>query len=118
MIQSPQFIAAYSQKPDYKVEYYSKPPSIKWFQGWGTMLLAFNGQILFFYVRGEMMKKSERRVKKLIIGLMSALISVALLVAVPGYLSLGDNYLPKIFTLRRPLGTHAFIQTRARGIMP
>jgi len=102
----------YSQKPDYKVEYYTKQPSIKWFQGWGTMLLAFNGQILFFYVRGEMMKKTERRIKKLVLGLMSALITVALLVAVPGYLSLGEMYLPKIFTLRRPLGTSVLIQTR------
>ena len=77
------------------------------------MLLSFNGQILFFYVRGEMMKKTERRIGKTIFWLMTFLILMSLGFAIPGYLSLGQYYLPNLFTLRRPLGTASLIQMRA-----
>ena len=99
------FMHFYDKDPNYKIEWVSKPFDIKWFQGWATMLLSFYGQLLFFFMRGELMNKSEKRMDKLINSLTSLLIVFFCAFSIIGYLSVGDNYVPDLFTLRKDIGT-------------
>lgn len=101
--QFPEYYNAYKSHPLYKVDWVSAEPDVKWFQGFATLMLSYNCQVLFFYVRGEMMHKSERRIVKLIRMLIGILFSVFVLMSVTAYLSLGKNLLPKLFTLRRKI---------------
>lgn len=76
---------------------------MKWFQGWATMMLSYNCQVLFFYVRSELISKTERRVLKLVRYLMTIVCLVFVLMCVTAYISLGKNLIPKLFTLRRKI---------------
>jgi amino acid permease len=89
--------------PKYQVEWVSKEFNVIWLQGWATMMLSYYSQILFFFVRAEMVSKTERRITKLINFLACALTSFFCIFSVVGYASLGDNYMPELFTLRRKL---------------
>jgi amino acid permease len=75
---------------------------IKWLQGLATMMLSFNCQITFFYVRGEMRSKTRRRVKKVLRNLISLEFIFYLTIGLSGYFSLGDKMTPGVYTLRRP----------------
>lgn len=103
LFEFPAYYAAYHANPDYSVEWTFKPFEMRWFQGWATMMLAFNCQVIFFYVRGEMMHKTERRMNRLIAFLLSALIFFFTIISVTGYVSLGDKFVPKLYTLRRKI---------------
>lgn len=104
----PSFFMHYHDKdPNYKIEWVIKPFDMKWFQGWATMLLSFYGQLLFFFMRGELMNKSEKRMDKLINSLSSLLIVFFCAFSIIGYLSVGDNYVPDLFTLRKDIGIHS-----------
>lgn len=99
----PLYYSTYHTDPQYKVEWVSKKFEWKWLQGWATMMLSYYSQVLFFYVRGEMVSKTEKRVEKLINVLAASLTLFFCCFSVIGYASLGDNYLPELFTLRRKL---------------
>lgn len=101
VIQFPEYYSAYSTQPKYHVDMVAAKFDLKWFQGFATLMLAFNGQVLFFYVRGELIHKSDERVVKLIRYLTMVLISVFLMMSITAYLSLGRDLLPKLYTLRR-----------------
>lgn len=108
VIEFPWFYTHYHNKdPNYVVEWISKPFDKYWFQGWATMLLSYYGQLLFFFMRGELMDKSEKRMHKLINSLTSLLILFFCAFSVVGYLSLGDNYVPDLFTLRRDISSQS-----------
>jgi len=66
-------------------------------------MLSFNCQVLFFYVRGEMMHKTERRIHKMITILMTMICGIFFVMCITAYISLGKNLLPKLFTLRRKI---------------
>ena len=76
---------------------------IEWLQGMSTMMLAYNCQITFFYVRGEMRSKTRARVKKVVNNLLWTERIFYLIIALSGYISLGDNLVPHIYTLRRKM---------------
>jgi amino acid permease len=107
-IEFPSFFMHYHDKdPNYKIQWIIKPFDMKWFQGWATMLLSFYGQLLFFFMRGELMNKTEKRMDKLINSLSSLLIVFFCAFSIIGYLSVGDNYVPDLFTLRKDIGIHS-----------
>lgn len=97
------YYTTYNSHPDYKVYWYSKQPSIEWFRGFAPFMLAHYSHALFFYVRGEMVSKTTKRVNKLISIIAGILIVCFSSFAAVGYLSLGENMLPTMYTLRRPL---------------
>ena len=67
------------------------------------MMLSYYSQVLFFYVRGEMVSKTEKRIHKLIdIFIFIAVIFFSSFSTI-GYLSLGEKMLPSLFTIRRRL---------------
>ena len=101
LVQFPTYYLHFKNDPNYAVDWVMAEPSLKWFQGFATFMLSFNCQVLFFYVRGEMMHKSNNRINKLVSTLTMITVSLFVAMCVAAYLSLGKNYLPKLFTLRR-----------------
>lgn len=97
------YFSYFEDSPDYKIEWLSNPFNIRWFQGWATMMLSYFSQILFFYVRGEMISKTKERVTKLIDILTFVVIVFFATFSTIAYLSLGEKMLPSLFTLRRKL---------------
>lgn len=83
----------------------SKPFEIKWFKGWATMILSYNCQITLFYVRGELMHKTHDRLRKISRIFITILMTFYTFICFSGYFSLGENGVPKVITLRKPLGT-------------
>ena len=63
-------------------------------------MLAYNCQITFFYVRGEMRHKTRERVQKVFKNLLWVERLFYLVIALAGYISLGDNLVPHIYILR------------------
>lgn len=103
------FMLEEKHRQDYEVEWFSKKPDMSWFQGMATMMLSYHSQILFFFVRGEMMSKSTPRIKKLVFRLTIALGIFFILFSTIGYASVGDKYMPELFTLRKNLGRDLLI---------
>lgn len=97
------FYNAFKDSPDYVVYWISKPPSLDWFRCLAPFMLAYYSHALFFYVRGEMMNKTNKRVTKLIDIIAIVLLSFFALFSAVAYLSLGEKLLPTMFTLRRPI---------------
>lgn len=104
IVQFPHFYEQDRHKPDYKLEWLAEDYRLKWFQGWGTMMLSYNCQITLFYVRGELMHKSPDRTRKISRVFITILFVFYASIAITGYLSLGANNIPKIFTLRKKIG--------------
>lgn len=115
VIEFPEYLSAYKADPNYSIQWYAKKPSIVWFQGLGTMMLSYYSQILFFYVRNELVHKSNKRLNKLV-NLMCFTIMVFLCtVAVLGYIEVGDKYMPTLFSLRPKIpGTEDYLMTIAQ----
>lgn len=108
LVQFPEFYTHYSKSKDpdeeYVVEWLSKPFKLSWVQGWATMMLSYYGHLLFFFMRGELMNKSERRMNK-IINLLALFLTIFFCCfSVVGYLSVGEKNVPDLFTLRGPAG--------------
>lgn len=102
LIQSPGYYETFKGTSEYEVEFLAKPFDLKWLQGLATMMLSFNCQITFFYVRGEMRSKTRRRVKKVLRNLVSLELIFYITIALSGYISLGDKLTPGVYTLRIP----------------
>lgn len=106
IIQAPEFIDHNSKDKDfYKIVWIANPFEMRWFKGWATMILSFNCQITLFYVRGELMHKTQSRIRKISRIFIAILIVFYTLICFSGYFSLGENGVPKVITLRKPLGT-------------
>lgn len=97
------YYTTFSKSPDYVVYWISKPPSMEWFRGLAPFMLAYYSHALFFYVRGEMINKTTRRVNKLIDIIAVVLLSFFAMFSAMAYLSLGEKLIPTMFTLRRPI---------------
>ena len=63
----------------------------------------------FFYLRSELISKTRRRVRKIIATAIGTECILYILISVAGYISLGGNLVPGIFTLRKSLRTCEFI---------
>lgn len=103
-IEAPSLYLANRQDPDFKIEWLSKPMDLSWFQGWATMMLSYYSQVLFFYVRGQMMQKTEVRVAKMINTLTVVIVVFLCSFSVVGYLAMGDDAVPSLYPLRKKLG--------------
>ena len=103
LIQSPSYYETYKGNLEYSITPLAKGFNLKWLQGLATMMLSYNCQITFFYVRGEMRLKTKKRVNKIINYLLSLEFLFYLTIALSGYISLGDKLIPGVYTLRRPL---------------
>lgn len=101
IIEAPFYQSEFKGHPKYHITWFESP-RFTWFRGMGTIMLAFTNQVFFFYVRGEMMHKTERRVNKLNYMLHTIVCFVFLSICIAGYLSLGKHLLPELFTLRIP----------------
>jgi amino acid permease len=105
VVEFPEYFRGLKDTPQYEIEWVGHHFDIRWFQGWATMMLAYYSQVLFFYVRGEMMNKTEKRIEKLIWIMTAFSVVLFALFSCLGYLSLGDKIVPSLFTLRRKLGS-------------
>ena len=65
--------------------------------------MSFSCQPIFFYLRSELAHKTENRVKKVIRTTISVELVLYLLISITGYLSLGAEMVPEIFTLRKTI---------------
>ena len=63
-MQAAGFIEHYKEIGDYKIEYWSKTPSMDWLAGIGAITLAYMCHPNFFFIRQELKNPSEARVKK------------------------------------------------------
>lgn len=104
IFQTPEFVRHNKDLPSYSIDLWSNSFDLKWFSGWATMMLSYNCQITLFYVRGEMMHKTEARIRKVSRIFIAILISFYVMICFSGYFSLGKNDIPKLITLRKPLG--------------
>ena len=103
IVQSPAYYREYRDSPDYEVDWLIGSFSTNWFKGFGTLLLSYNCQVTYFYVRAEFMHKSHRRMRKLVTALSAMLVVLFAGMCAAGYLSLGKRMQPDLFTLRRKL---------------
>lgn len=106
------YFSYFRDSPDFKIEWVSNKFNIRWFQGWATVMLSYYSQVLFFYVRGEMVSKTRERVTKLIDILTLAVVSFFAFFSTIAYLSLGERMLPSLFSLRRKLRKLVVTQTK------
>ena len=104
-IQTPEYYKAYKDNDKYEMSWLARSPTIVWVQGFSTILLSYNCQITFFYVRGEMRMPSNRRVIKVVRNLLAVECLFYVIISAAGYISLGSEMIPSVFTLRRPLST-------------
>jgi len=104
-VQFPRYYEHLHNQPGNRIEWFAKQFEVKWFQGWATMMLSYYSQVLFFFVRGEMMSKTTKRIEKLINTLTFALSLFFCGFSCIGYMSLGDKFVPELFTLRREIGS-------------
>jgi amino acid permease len=114
MVQSPAYYEAYKNSPDYEVDLWIGSYTPSWFKGFGTLLLSFNCQVTYFYVRAEFMHKSDRRMRKLVTILSTMLVVLFAGMCAAGYLSLGKKMQPDLFTLRRKIRSCRPDQTLTR----
>ncbi len=105
IVQSPTYYSSYKDDPNYEVDWIVGSFSTDWFKGFGTLLLSFNCQVTYFYVRAEFMHKSFRRMRKLVTILSTMLVVLFTGMCAAGYLSLGKRMQPDLFTLRRKLSS-------------
>lgn len=105
IFQTPEFIDHNKDKPSYSIDVWANDFDLKWFSGWATMMFSYNCQITLFYVRGEMMHKTQQRIRKVSRIFIGVLVVFYLTICYSGYFSLGKNDIPKLITLRKPVGT-------------
>lgn len=118
LVQTPDYYDHNHTKPTYEVNWVVGTFSMKWFQGWATMMLSYNCQITLFYVRGELMHKTHKRTRKvsrLLIGILYPFYS---LIAITGYISMGGKDIPAVYTLRKPYGSPSTNQDSSNRDIP
>ena len=71
--------------------------------GLATIFMSYGCHPVFFYLRSELVHKTEKRVRKVIASAISTECILYLIISIAGYISLGDNLVPGIFTLRKTI---------------
>ena len=89
--EAPLFYSAYKDDPRYVINWLpsSDMVTLGWFQGMGSLLVAFNCQVTLIYVRAEMRHKTPKRITKVLISLISILLVLYVTMCTSGYFSLG-----------------------------
>jgi amino acid permease len=82
-----------------------KPPTpdANWVTGLATIFMAYGCHPVFFYLRSELISKTEKRVQKVIGTAIGTECVLYLIISIAGYVSLGDSMTPGIFTLREAI---------------
>lgn len=79
-------------------------PCMDWMAGFATIILSYMCHPNFFYIRNELVKPNKPRVKKVLMYSIATETLIYLLMGAVGYLSLGDNNMVSLFTLRPKIG--------------
>ena len=87
-------------------------PIPNWITGLATIIMSYGCHPAFFYLRSELISKTNKRVRKIISSAIVTECILYLLISVAGYISLGGNLVPGIFTLRKSLRKFAGISTK------
>jgi amino acid permease len=77
---------------------------MNWASGFATILLAFLSHPTFFNIRDELSHPSARRVSKVVKVSIIFETCLFIIVALFGYLSLGDSHMVSMFVLRESVG--------------
>lgn len=78
-------------------------PNANWIIGLATIFMSYTCQNAFFYLRSELISKTKKRVEKVIRNATLTEGGLYLSMSIAGYLSLGSNMVPDIYTLRKAL---------------
>lgn len=87
----------------YDVQLMPPAPSPNWITGLATIFMSYGCHPAFFYLRSELISKTTKRVRKIISTAIGTECILYILISVAGYISLGGNLVPGIFTLRKSL---------------
>lgn len=91
LYQSFEYYNHFKSSNDYEVELFYRDFDLTWLRGGATMMLSYNCQITFFYIRAEMRNKTKRRVRKVIRNVFLLEFVFYSTIAIAGYISLGDK---------------------------
>ena len=87
----------------YQMDILPRTIGLNWITGFSTITFAYACHPVFFYLRGELRSKSTRRVRKVISFSIVTETILYVSIAVAGYLSLGNNMVPDVYFLRKPI---------------
>lgn len=114
IIQTPKYISHFKNKDSYKINLFPPGLSFNLISGIGTISMSFACQPIYIYIRGGMIHKSPQRTSKVYTyGLIIEWVIYSLF-GLCGYLSLGENNVPSIFTQRISIYQHDFFMAVAR----
>ena len=99
----------YIEDNSYTVKYIIGTPEMNWFSGIANILLAFLSHPNFFNVRDELSEPSPARVRKIVRISVFIETIIFLIIAIFGYLSLGDKHMVDMFVLRSKIGKSFFL---------
>jgi amino acid permease len=103
VVEAPMFYNKYKGDPDYEINWLVRMPTMNWLPGLATITLSYSAHPAFFLIRSEMKNKSPARIQKLVGRAIATEFLFYLAIAVAGYISLGNNLIPGVFTLRTKL---------------
>lgn len=84
---------------------------MNWLSGFSTIVLSYMCHPNFFYIRQELVKPSQLRVKKVIFYAITIETIVYLSMGIAGYLSLGDKKMVSLFALRPKLSKKSILSS-------
>ena len=93
----------YNIMQQYELKITPPMPDPSWVTGLATIFMSYGCHPAFFYLRSELIHKTEKRVKKIIATAISTECIFYLTISIAGYISLGQNLTPGIFTLRKSI---------------
>ena len=116
LIQTPGSIKHYQNKDSYHIDIFPPEFTMNWISGIGALSMSFSCQPVYFYIRNEMIHKTRQRTKRIYkIGLLIEF-TIYVLFGLCGYLSLGKNNVPVIFTQRISVFEKDILMSIARWV--
>lgn len=114
LLQTPAYYAHYRHKDSYQFDILPPAISLDWVSGIGALSMSFSCQPIYIYIRGDFIHKTAARTKKIYRYGLAIEFAIYMTFAFCGYLSLGKNNLPTIFTQRLSIFTHDYFMEAAR----
>lgn len=100
MAETPSYYSNFKDSPKYKFQWGVSTPSMDWIPGIATIGMSYACQPNFVYIRAEMISPTRSRVKRTIRSTIVIEAVLFLMISVAGYVSLGADLLPDIYTQR------------------
>lgn len=114
LLQTPKYIGHFKNKDSYKIDFLPPGLTFNLISGIGTISMSFACQPIYIYIRGGLIHKSPERTQKIYTyGLIIEWVIYSLF-GLCGYLSLGANNVPSIFTQRISIYQHDLFMAVAR----